>query len=207
MPATVIAERVGWTRGVDDPKERGSGSPDACPGGLGRVREAVGSARSGPGRSNPGQATWYVRNRSSKKPRSISRADCSLSRFAAPKRNTPGLAALASGPALPEAPDWVNSTTGRPQTVPGSRLQQPGSMLQDGLVYHADLISCELARFPRDTRATPQNYYRAVFWAARAHGLGRRATIPPTFDAAVGLATQIIRRDFPGFLPTVAQDR
>lgn len=71
-------------------------------------------------------------------------------------------------------------------------------------MYQPGVISRELARFPRGTRGSAQNHFRAVFWEARAHGLGRRATIPPTFDAAVDLATQIIRRDFPGFIPTVA---
>jgi hypothetical protein len=71
-------------------------------------------------------------------------------------------------------------------------------------MYRVETVHRELDHFPRGSRGSPQNYFRAIFWAVRAHGLGRRATIPPTFDAALGLATRLIRQHFPDFVPTVA---
>jgi hypothetical protein len=65
-----------------------------------------------------------------------------------------------------------------------------------------NMVGTELrSRIPRG--APPQNYFRAAFQQARTHGLGRRATIPPTFEAAVATATSVIRKFWPTFTPTI----
>jgi tRNA A37 threonylcarbamoyladenosine dehydratase len=62
------------------------------------------------------------------------------------------------------------------------------------------IVSAELLAYPRGDKA--QNLFRAAYQMARAHGLGKHATVPPTREAALMLATRVVRRWFPRFIPS-----
>ena len=61
--------------------------------------------------------------------------------------------------------------------------------------------SGELSSFPRGVRGSAQNLFRAVYWMARLHSLGKRRTIPNSRDAVLRYAIVWMREQYPNFEP------
>ena len=62
-------------------------------------------------------------------------------------------------------------------------------------------VGHELARYPRATRGSAQNLFRAVYQMLRASSLGRREPWSGSASDCAIQATMIVRQNHPGFVP------
>lgn len=71
-------------------------------------------------------------------------------------------------------------------------------MLRDDL---STIVARELRNIPRGSYA--QNMYRMVYQQARLNGLGQKAELPNTAQAAHQCALETVRENHPDFVPLI----
>lgn len=64
-----------------------------------------------------------------------------------------------------------------------------------------DIVGGELARYPHSARGSAQNIFRAVYQMTRASSLGRKDQWSGSASECEEIATRIVRRTHPTFVP------